>query len=443
MHIRAAALALAALVALSPLLVAASALEEGSQAEASLFTVRAWMTLNETIAAAEAAGVNLSAYKDNISEANNLMAQAVQAEMEGNLQLALNLTMQAFNIIKNILEQVNAPEPVPVMGLERAKAILDHARKAGVPIPEQVMAEIENAVRLAAQHKINDTVEFKVKLMEKVAFQLKKHKAAMVSNATVAAAAYKIAIAVNSTINLLDKAVEALGQGGSVDTARAQAYLNAAYHRLVGLGNALERITLAAQNWGANSTIVGALENATSNVQEAAALIENATQSLEAGDVNATIQAIVEAQNRISEAVDTLASLGLPRPLAPMVEVVKAKVKVHAEIWKACKCHGGGHHGNMSVNASIDYEQIRQMVEQIRQQMEQAVQEYENGSLSAQALRAILKAGIHELETIKSMLPQDAPQDLLQLIDETIQWAEQHMPQESMSGHGGHGGRHG
>ena len=449
--LKALAIALVALMVLPPVasllaqaqatIVASQPTEaNAAQLAAQMYIKRIGVFINNTLLIAEKKNIIIpSNLTSLINESQSLLAEAQQELEAGNLTGAVSLAAKAADTFAPVAIYVwtHIPESdrqeLAQAGL--VKAI--NARLQALVMLEAYIGRLnESGVNtkplVAILDKVNSTLHQALKEAEAgnltvarallkradyilmVEFKLALHNInKKIHQVAACAAAFRgLAVALKTTTYKLNETITLIEEN---KTGLAVAQLNGVKAKLTALAGVLERINDRVSEENPNSTIVqvlGLLLNAT---LEARAYVNASITSLEQGDANTSIVDITLAIETIDNAISSINSSNLPRILH------RHMVELHKEAEKARRAIVQGH-------ARV-YSAIAFKVDKVKEHLEYLLARYENGTVPKQA---VVKAFTHAyimLERVKHALGKNAPQWLIDKINQTLQWIKQTVPE--------------
>ncbi|MCE4620788.1 MAG: hypothetical protein F7C33_07190 [Desulfurococcales archaeon] len=463
--LKALAIALVALLVLPPvasLLAQAQATTVTSQATgantaqlaAQMYIKRIGVFINKTLLIAEKKNITIPENLTGlINESKNLLAQAQQELEAGNVTGAVDLATKAADtfapvaiyvwthIPKNERKELTQYSLVRAINarlqaLERLTAYISKLNESGVntkplvEILDNVNATLQKALRLAEEGNLTAARALlkKADYMLMVEFKVALHNInKKIHQVAACAAAFRgLARALETTTYRLNQTITLIEEN---KTSQAKAQLSGVDARLASLSRVLERIYQRVSESNPNSTTAQVLAILLNATVEAKDYVNASIASLEQGDANTSIVDITLAIETINDAISRINVTKLPEILHKHVE------KLHREAEKARTAIV---HGHARVYSAIAFK-----IDKVKEHLEQLLAKYQNGTVSRQVIVRAFTHAYTMLVRMKHALGHNAPQWLLEKINQTIQWIKQTVP-EAGSSHGGPGaGGHG
>ncbi len=416
-----AALALLALVSAQPLAAALSAAPATGVAGVGV-AEKARAALEALLEEARQAGVNLTIYNDTISEAYRLIDEAAAAEARGDVAESVRLVAQAMSLVKHVLVEVKVEVEVEPVGLHRAKRVLVALNESGVPVPPEAFRAIEEALRAAKGKHGGVPEELIVRAREKIAWTVREHvKHTLVIVAAGSAAIERVVESVSKTIVEANYTLQLIEEGRLDEASRR---LERIGYWLEALSARLDAIAEAAAKWGANETVVATIRSAASGAASASSLMFQAASLLGENDTLGAEAAILDAIRVLEEEVIA--------PLSSLeaefrIVAVKGAMEMHIVIVK-----------RMHAFYNQSYQSILIVVNVTIANLEKMLEKYQSGLIPAQAVKSAFQHALERLEKLRASLPSGAPEEVVMVVDNAIEWIKANMPQDEgqAPGHG-------
>ncbi len=463
--LKALAIALVALLVLPPvasLLAQAQAATVASQETgattaqlaAQMYIKRIGVFINKTLLIAEKNNITIPENLTGlVNESKSLLAQAQQELEAGNVTGAVDLATEAADtfapvavyvwthIPKNerqelaqysLVRAINAR----LQALEKLSAYIGKLNESGVDtkplveILDNVNATLQKALKLAEEGNLTAARALlkKADYMLMVEFKVALHNInKKIHQVAACAAAFRgLARALETVTHRLNQTITLIEEN---ETSQAISQLRGVNAKLASLSRVLERIYERVSEANPNSTTAQVLAILVNATLEAKDYVNASIASLEEGDANTSIVDITLAIETINDAISRINATQLPEILHKHV------AKLHREAEKARMAIV---HGHARVYSAMAFK-----VDMVKEHLEQLLAEYQNGTVSRQVVVRAFTHAYMMLERMKHALGHNAPQWLLEKINQTIQWIKQTVP-EAGSGHGGPGaGGHG
>jgi len=463
MHVDGIARALGALL-LVALVVAPAAVYPAVQAQTveddpALAAAEAYITkieefINKTLTLAEMYNITLP---DNltvlVNQSFDLLEQARAALEEGNATLAIQLANEASSTFADVAvyvwsnlnpdvkqelmaAQVEAAVQTRLMVAERLSLVLEQMNETCGCVTAQIAERVQMLVQMAEQARMalkmgnvsgaqQIVARFDVEARQTMQFALRQAQGTLEGVSAAVAAIRGAVQSIEAVADYLNQTISLIEQN---QTDLAIARLENATLRLDNLTVMLENIYTAAEAQGANETYLEAIMTLYNATVDARDLVNASIYSLEQNDTETAIA-------YISMAVETLYNATLQVADLPLPGQVKAQVMNMAKVM-------GKLQAKMAVATDDMYERISAFVDNTLARLQDLLEKYQAGQVSEAKVKAEFAKAKQQLENILRIIQDDAPQDLVQKVQDAINWIDENTPSTSQPG-GGQGGKGG
>jgi len=452
------ALLLVALVvapaAVYPAVQAQTVEDDPALAAAEAYIAKIEEFINKTLTLAEMYNVTLP---DNltvlVNQSLDLLEQAKAALEEGNATLAIQLANEASSTFADVAEyvwsslspevkqelaaaQVEAAVQTRLMVAERLSLVLQQMNETCGCVPAQVAERVQMLVQMAEQARMalrmgdvsgaqQIVARFDVEARQTMQFALRQAQGTLEGVSAAVAAIRGAVQSIEAVADYINQTISLIEQN---QTDLAIARLENATLRLDNLTVMLENIYAAAEAQGANETYLEAIMTLYNATVDARDLVNASIYSLEQNDTETAIA-------YLSMAVETLYNATLQVADLPLPGQVKAQVMNMAKVM-------GKLQAKMAVAAGDMYERISAFVDNTLARLQDLLEKYQQGQVSEAKVKAEFAKARQQLENILRIIQDDAPQDLVQKVQDAINWIDENAPSTSQPG-GGQGGKGG
>ncbi|MEB3844518.1 MAG: hypothetical protein LRS48_02405 [Desulfurococcales archaeon] len=424
--------------------------QQGSYQAALRIIDRVSLFINRTLTVAERYNITIPAnLTANVNESLSLLAQA-RSTAESNATLAIQLAVRAAQTFAPVHAYVWQHVPVNVREVVE-RAMLEQGINVRLMIVERIkymlmfmqnvtgtnmsdewarIKMLENTIeqmRVELNHGNITLVKHQMQIVDHEIHQTwmdaarKNHRALLASSALIISARKTLMFTVmlKNTINNTENQLNQTGTNTSWSIARLEMLQYKTQMMAAWLNNILESIT-SQDNGTINSTIIQALENLDSALNQTSTLLGDAIQALSQGDTQQAVNLLSQAETVLEQAADNLSSvIGSTLPACPCAPG-------HHSWWEHGGHEQGPHHHNMT---GANWTMIARMVEHDMAKLQRAYTKYQSGMMSKQHYKHMLEEEYEKLENILAELQQQgAPSWLIDEVQNAINWINTHQP---------------
>ncbi len=309
--------------------------------------------------------------------------------------------------------------------VQRLQIMLKELNQTGVNVSEewtklkiiqQTLQEahiaLQNGNYQEAFHKVMivDTMtkkEIKITITNKMII-LKGRQAASYAVRALVAQMSSIANIINITVNKINET-------GTVDENITQLIHVAMIKNNVTLRHVNKILELIDEN-KTNQTIVEALYLIQASLESSGTYLEQAYNYSLEGNASMVVYDLSQAYTVLNTTIEQIREMNILPPRDTVWIMIHVK-KIDIEIIIEKHCHYEG-----------NWTQLMQQLNRTYTHLQQAYEKYQQGHMSKMRYKAIIMAEKQQLEIIKHRIGNNAPEDVVNMINEILEWINTHQP---------------